>query len=147
MEKAPTSGMSALDKNKMMQEGWAGKKVRDLMTTRLETCSETDTLQIAAGKMKSSSVGCLGVLSNNQIIGVLTDRDIVTRCLAEGKAYQTTKVGECMTRGAVTVSPDDTMGTSTSLPLSSIHHSFRVGSSEDEPAEHPPSRGVRQELE
>ena len=59
--------------------------VKDLMTPNAECIGEKDTLRRAAERMRSLDVGSLPICGENRkIIGMLTDRDIVVRCLAEG---------------------------------------------------------------
>jgi CBS domain-containing protein len=60
-------------------------KVSEIMTTDSELIDSTSTLQDAARKMKSLNVGFLPVQEGTRLIGLLTDRDIVVRGLAEGR--------------------------------------------------------------
>lgn len=94
-----------------LQTGALNKTVKDCMSKRLECCNDTDNLRTAATKMKSANVGCLGVMSGGNLVGMITDRDIVTRCLAEGKDYNSCKVSDCMTRDVLTISPAESMRT------------------------------------
>ena len=71
--------------------------------TDVETCFRQTTLQAAASHMKDKKVGCLVVVEEDIPVGILTDRDIVTRVVAVGGAPQTTKVAEVMTPAPVTL--------------------------------------------
>lgn len=81
--------------------------VRELMT-RDPACVETDqTLQEAAEIMSRMGVGALPICGpDRKIKGVLTDRDLVVRALAEGKSLSTT-AGELNQGEAITVGADD----------------------------------------
>jgi CBS domain-containing protein len=59
-------------------------RVSEIMTIDFEVIDATNTLIEAAQKMKSFNIGFLPVQKDRQIIGVITDRDIVVRALAEG---------------------------------------------------------------
>lgn len=79
--------------------------IRDLMTTDVETCSLLDNVYEAAQKMKNLNVGMIPVVDQNQLVGVITDRDIVIRCIAE-KQPPSSKVENIMTKNIKTVTPD-----------------------------------------
>jgi CBS domain-containing protein len=79
--------------------------LRDIMTTDIKFCIAEDNIYEAAVKMKSWDVGAIPVCSNDQIIGIITDRDLVVRAMAE-KRPGSTKITECMTSDIVTGTPD-----------------------------------------
>lgn len=70
--------------------------VRDIMVTRVHTIAPEASLASAARKMRDENVGALLVMSGGKVIGVVTDRDLVVRALAEGARGDTTKVREAM---------------------------------------------------
>lgn len=72
-------------------------KVRDIMTEEVETIRPDNSLAEAAQKMTELSVGVLTVKNHTDIVGVVTDRDIVVRGIARGANPETTKVQEVMT--------------------------------------------------
>lgn len=81
----------------------------DLMTENPEVVTAEMSLTDAARKMRDLNVGIIPVvddLQNRGLQGVITDRDIAIRAVAEGKAG-TTKVQECMTQQVETCYPDD----------------------------------------
>ena len=82
-------------------------KVKDVMTHRVECVRPEATLQEAATKMKSLDVGPIPVCEGDRVTGIVTDRDIVVRGVAEGRDCRTTRVQEVMTREVVTVNEDD----------------------------------------
>lgn len=72
-------------------------QVKDLMETQLEVISPEASIIDAARKMKEKDCGFLPVGSQDSPEGIITDRDIVIRVLAEGRDPATTKVQDCMT--------------------------------------------------
>jgi CBS domain-containing protein len=81
------------------------QKLSDIMTTEVKSCIAEDNIYEAAVKMKSWDVGAIPVVSNEQLIGIVTDRDLVIRAMAE-KSPGSTKVTEVMSSEIVTASPD-----------------------------------------
>jgi len=59
-------------------------KVKEIMTTGVQVIHPDDSLQAAAQKMSSHDIGFLPVLEANQLVGVITDRDLVLRGIAQG---------------------------------------------------------------
>ena len=60
-------------------------QIRDIMTRHVETVRPEHVLQEAAGKMKDLNVGSLPVCDNRKLMGMITDRDITIRAVAEGR--------------------------------------------------------------
>jgi CBS domain-containing protein len=81
-------------------------RIRELMTTSVITCSPTDTCTDAARRLKTENVGSLPVVEGGKLAGIVTDRDIILHCVAEGKSCDSTPVSDCMTRNPVTCTPD-----------------------------------------
>src|SRR5947209_6996099 len=71
-------------------------RVSEVMTRQVECTRPDASLQEAAAKMKSLDVGPLPICDNDRLAGMITDRDIVVRAVAEGRNPQTTKVREVM---------------------------------------------------
>ena len=82
-------------------------QIKDIMTRGVEVVSPQTTLQEAAARMRSLDVGPLPVCDGDRIEGMVTDRDIVVRGIAEGRDPRTTKVSEVMTRDVVTCAESD----------------------------------------
>ena len=75
---------------------------KDIMTRDVECARPDATIQDAARKMRDLDVGSLPVCGeNDRLAGILTDRDIVVRVVADGKDPRTTRVGDTMTPGIV----------------------------------------------
>src|SRR5258708_22057800 len=72
-------------------------KIRDVMTCDAKLTSPDDTLRHAAQMMKECDCGVLPVADGDRLVGMITDRDIAVRCIAEGKGPDT-KVREAMTQ-------------------------------------------------
>jgi CBS domain-containing protein len=84
-------------------------KVQDVMTRTVEYLSSTATLSEAARKMKELDTGFLPLSDrdNGKLEGVVTDRDIVIRCVAEGKDPNSVSVAEAKTNKVLYCFADD----------------------------------------
>lgn len=89
-----------------MSEGKSAQQVRDVMTSNPKCVTEKDTVHDAARIMKDQDTGVVPVLDGKRIIGMITDRDIVVRGLAEGKDLGNTSVSDLMTRDVHSVRED-----------------------------------------
>ena len=84
--------------------------VRDLMTENPACCQRDTPLQEVAQKMVENDCGCIPVVDDEQKpIGVITDRDICCRAVAEGKDPTKLTAADCMTDECVTVTPDTSL--------------------------------------
>jgi CBS domain-containing protein len=80
---------------------------RDIMHAGAESISADENLAAAARKMRDMDVGALPVLGpDSRIQGIITDRDIVVKCVAAGREPQKTKVSDLSQGDAVTVEAD-----------------------------------------
>lgn len=73
-------------------------KLRDLMTEKVQTICPDCTIREASQIMKTFNIGVLPVVEQNEPVGVLTDRDITIRGIAEGLDPSLTEVRDIMTR-------------------------------------------------
>jgi CBS domain-containing protein len=80
--------------------------VRHAMTELPQTIGPDMNAQDAAAMMKTEDVGVLPVVDGAELLGVVTDRDLVLRVLAERKDPRGVRVGDIATRSPVTVTPD-----------------------------------------
>lgn len=86
-------------------------QVRDVMTENPACCSPHASIQEAAKLMVDHDCGEIPVVDEqNRPVGVVTDRDICCRAVAEGKDVAQTRVGEVMSKPPVTVTPEDSLG-------------------------------------
>jgi CBS domain-containing protein len=83
-------------------------KAREIMTAERTCANETDTVQSAASTMQRLGVGALPICGqDNKLKGMITDRDIVIKVVAEGKDSSSVTVGELQQPEAVTIGADD----------------------------------------
>ena len=83
------------------------RSIRELMTTSPRTVEPSARVVDAARVMREEDVGPVPVVENGgRLAGIVTDRDIVLRVVAEGGDPQSMTVGEIMSRDLVTVDPD-----------------------------------------
>src|SRR5580765_4036818 len=82
------------------------KRIRDVMTSDPVTLSGDSTLSDAAREMREADIGSVIVLEDGSICGIVTDRDIVVRGIAQGLDPEETPLSEICTREPVTLSPD-----------------------------------------
>src|SRR6266542_949877 len=106
-----------------------GKNVKDAMTSSPATATPSQSLAEAARLMKEQDVGSVPVVDGSRLVGVLTDRDIVVRAVAEGGDPRTVQVGEIASHDVVTVRPDDDLDEA--LRLMAQHQIRRLAVVED----------------
>src|SRR2546421_6265395 len=85
----------------------AAQTVQDIMTTDVATVQVDTNLVDAAQTMREKDIGDVVVVDNDRLVGVVTDRDIVVRAVAEGLAPDATTVGSVVSKDLVTVRPED----------------------------------------
>ena len=86
------------------------KKCSDVMTDNPVYALPDDTVEKVAQLMKKEDIGPVPVVDdeqNKRLVGIVTDRDLALKVVAEGRDPQTTKVEEVMTRKLITCRPDD----------------------------------------
>ena len=82
-------------------------KLREIMSSAVVRIHPEETVAVAARMLEHNTIGALPVCSGDgRLYGMVTDRDLVTRCLAAGKSPQTTKVREVMTGKVYVGRPD-----------------------------------------
>lgn len=84
-----------------------GKSVKDAMSSDVKTATPSLSLADAAKLMKQEDVGSVPVVDGERLIGMLTDRDIVVRGIADGSDPHAVTAGDIASRDIVTVRPDD----------------------------------------
>jgi CBS domain-containing protein len=99
-------------------------KIRDVMTENVVSCSPDDTAIDAARRMAEADVGPIPVVDGDRLVGIVTDRDIVVRSVAEGRDPASTPLREIMSTDLVTVSPDDDL--TSALRLMAQHQVRRL---------------------
>lgn len=82
-------------------------EIREIMTSNPEAIPSNGTVREASHHMRDMNIGILPVVKGDSLVGVLTDRDIVVRVIAEDRDPAKTRVGEIMTRELFTC-PEET---------------------------------------
>ena len=86
-------------------------KLREIMTSPVIRIDPQESVAVAARTLTHYNIGALPVCgSDGRICGLVTDRDIVTRCLAAGRQPASTAVREIMTRNVIAARPDTDAG-------------------------------------
>src|ERR1700730_4670153 len=91
------------------------RKVRDIMSAAPVCMAASETVSAAAKAMKERGIGTVLVLSGGRLAGLVTDRDIAIRVLAENRDPLTTCVGDICSRDLAGLSPDDNGAEATRL--------------------------------
>jgi CBS domain-containing protein len=114
------------------KSGGGSRAVRDVMTANPECVSEKDSLLDVARIMKDQDTGVVPVVDGKKIIGLITDRDIVVRGLAEGKNLESARVNEIMTRSVRSVREDASVNEALQMMSSAEIRRLPVVNSNDE---------------
>jgi CBS domain-containing protein len=80
--------------------------VRDTMSKNPRSINASASVIEAAQLMREEHIGSLPITDDEQLVGMITDRDITTRVVAEGADRMQTSVGEVSSRDLITVEPD-----------------------------------------
>lgn len=81
--------------------------ISEIMTTNVQTVAPDTDLVTVATYMRDLDVGVLPVANGNQLVGIITDRDLVVRALADGVNVQQASVGDYMSTNPTTITPHD----------------------------------------
>ena len=91
-------------------------KVRDVMTNSVIKIHPEESVEVAARALAHYNIGALPVCDDGgKVRGLVTDRDLVTRCIAANRAPAATKVREIMTNQVQSVTPDTDLGVAAHL--------------------------------
>ena len=85
------------------------QKVREIMTENVVTLPGSAPITDAARRMKEADIGDVIVLNEGEMCGLVTDRDIVVRAIAEGKDPRSATLEEICSHEVATVGPDDSV--------------------------------------
>jgi CBS domain-containing protein len=99
----------AAEEPRPKEETTMEEKVRDYMTTDPVALQATDSVEAAAEAMRQHDIGNVLVLERDRIMGILTDRDIAVRVVAEHREPGETRLADVCSRELTTLSPDDTI--------------------------------------
>jgi len=106
------------------------KRVADAMTQRVATVEPSQTVVEAARAMKDQDVGSLPVVEDGTLIGIVTDRDIAMRVVAEGREGNATTIGEILSGELVTIALDQSLDEA--IELMELHQVRRLPVVEDD---------------
>ena len=101
-----------------------GTKVSEVMTARPRVATPETPLSQVAELMESEDVGAVPIVDGDQLAGMVTDRDIVIRVVAQGKDPRGMPVREVTSRDVVSVTPDNDL--SEALRLMAAHQVRRL---------------------
>ena len=88
-------------------------KVSDAMTRQVSTAAPADTVRKVAQVMAHVETGAVPIVENGKVVGLVTDRDIVLRVVAEGRSFDS-PISEAMSEGEVqSVREDDVLADAT----------------------------------
>lgn len=86
-----------------------GRRVREVMVHDVMTVDASATLAEAARRMRDGNVGALPVVSDGQLVGMITDRDLVVRAMADGVDPSAARIGGFSTRDLVCARPESSI--------------------------------------
>jgi CBS domain-containing protein len=84
-------------------------KVKDVMVTDLVVVDADVSVKEAVERMNDFEIGCLLVISGEKVVGILTERDILRRVVAEGRKPEETLVKDIMSKPLVVVDPETSL--------------------------------------
>lgn len=91
--------------------------VQDVMVKDVKTIGGESSVQEAAEDMRKYKIGSLVVVKSSKLVGILTDRDLLDKIVAEAIDSSTIKVKDVMTKNVVMVTPDKDIGEAAELMM------------------------------
>jgi CBS domain-containing protein len=107
--------------------------VKEIMTMGIETIDSDMNVCEAAKKMRSLGIGSLPVQQGNQIVGIISKKDIVNRCVAEECDPLSMEISEIMTKEIATCWEDETIEEAAAILEKNQLHRLLVMSDQNEP--------------
>ncbi len=99
--------------------------VNQIMTKKVLAVDKTMSIQDAAENMKKLKVGCAIVTKDNRPVGIVTERDFVTKIAAEGRPLFT-EIGEVMSSPLITIDPEETVWEASEIMKTKSIHKLPV---------------------
>jgi CBS domain-containing protein len=99
-------------------------QIRDVMTENPTTCPTSATILEVAKVMRDQDVGPVPIVDGERLVGIVTDRDIVVRVIADGRDPSSTTAADIISSDLVTVTPDASLDEA--LQLMSQHQVRRI---------------------
>jgi signal-transduction protein with cAMP-binding, CBS, and nucleotidyltransferase domain len=103
--------------------------VNDVMSKNMLTVDKSISLQEAAQKMSELSIGCVIVTDKNKPVGIVTERDFVTRVASEGRPLFT-EIFEVMSSPLITIGPEETIWEASEMMKEKSIHKLPVKENE-----------------
>jgi CBS domain-containing protein len=100
-------GAPAIISSTKRRGGRMAKSVRDAMTDDPRSIGAAESVVEAARLMRDEHIGSLPVTEDKRLVGMITDRDITTRVVAEGAVSETMSVGDVYSRDLISVEPNN----------------------------------------
>ena len=82
-------------------------RIADVMSLRLVAVRPDESVQVAIARMLEEGVGSVAVCEDSRLVGMFTERDVLHLAGRDGGGMDEIRVGDVMTRGLVTATPDD----------------------------------------
>ena len=90
-------------------------KLREIMSRNIVQVHPKESVEVAARRLAQYNIGLLAVCDRGRLCGLVTDRDLVTRCVASGRAPNKTTVDEIMTGRIISAHPEMDTGVAAHL--------------------------------
>ena len=84
-------------------------KVKEIMSKTVYSLSPDISLEYASAIMRDKNLGVMPITKQGKLLGIVTDRDILLRGVAQGKDLKTTTVSDIMTKHVVKIMPDQSV--------------------------------------
>ena len=104
--------------------------VNQVMNKSVITADKTTTVQDAAASMKKSNIGCVIVTDNSKPVGIITERDFVTKVAAEGIPLFT-EISSIMSSPLITIDPEETIWEASEIMKEKLIHKLPVKENEE----------------
>ena len=98
-------GLLSRQKEKEQSDGSMPSRVEDVMVREVVTVNENSSVKEAAEVMNKFEIGSVIVVNEGKTVGIVTERDVLKRVVAESKDAKKTRVGDVMTSPLVVVGP------------------------------------------
>jgi CBS domain-containing protein len=85
------------------------QSIQEVMTADPRTCDVSASLTEVAQAMRDGDTGAIVVTENGSVCGIVTDRDIAVRAVAEGRDPDSTTAGDICSRDVATLTPDQSV--------------------------------------
>lgn len=91
------------------------KAVQEVMTAKPVMLQANETVVNAARKMRDENIGDVLVMKNSTLCGIVTDRDIIVRAVADGKDLNKVKLADICSQELVTITPEESVSEAAQL--------------------------------